>query len=176
MKPALAGNEMGASNFVPPPRLATGQQTEKPISINGKKAPTSSNRMSYVSKGGAGAGAQVIVADSRISLPMGKVIKSKLKTLAQIGEDWLYLALLGIIMALISFSMDTIIALFLNTRLRLYQDLNDYTLIIQYIGWCATPIVLVTFSSGFVHLCSPTVSFIFAPAALALAVDDIWLT
>lgn len=82
--------------------------------------------------------------------------RSKLTTLAQIGEDWLYLALLGIIMALLSFSMDTIITLFLNTRLWLFKDLNGDSILIQYLCWCITPIVLVTFSSGFVHLCSPT--------------------
>lgn len=84
--------------------------------------------------------------------------RSRLATLAQIGEDWLYLALLGTIMALLSFSMDTVITLFLNTRLWLFKDLSEDNTIIQYVGWCLTPIVLVSFSSGFVHLCSPTVS------------------
>lgn len=82
--------------------------------------------------------------------------RTRLATLAQIGEDWLYLALLGIIMALLSFSMDSVITLFLNTRLRLFRDISETNLLIQYLGWCVTPIVLVTFSSGFVHLCSPT--------------------
>lgn len=82
--------------------------------------------------------------------------KSRLATLAQIGEDWLYLALLGTIMALLSFSMDSVITLFLNTRLRLFRDISPDNQLIQYLGWCVTPIVLVTFSSGFVHLCSPT--------------------
>lgn len=84
--------------------------------------------------------------------------KTRLATLAQIGEDWLYLALLGIIMALLSFYMDSVITLFLNTRLWLFKDLSEDNLFIQYLGWCVAPIVLVTFSSAFVHLCSPTVS------------------
>lgn len=84
--------------------------------------------------------------------------RTRLATLAQIGEDWLYLALLGTIMALLSFSMDSVITLFLNTRLWLFKDLSEDNTLIQYVGWCLTPIVLVTFSSGFVHLCSPTVS------------------
>lgn len=84
--------------------------------------------------------------------------RSRLSTLAQIGEDWLYLALLGIIIALLSFSMDSIITLFLNTRLWLSAETRDHNLLVQYAAWCATPILLVTFSTGFVHLCSPTVS------------------
>lgn len=84
--------------------------------------------------------------------------KTRLATLAQIGEDWLYLALLGTIMAMLSFSMDSVITLFLNTRLWLFHDLSEDNVLVQYLGWCITPIVLVTFSSGFVHLCSPTVS------------------
>lgn len=85
-------------------------------------------------------------------------IRTRWAYLVQIGEDWLYLALLGTIMAVLSFSMDTVITLFLNTRLWLYNDFNGDNLFVQYLGWCVTPIVLVTFSSGFVHLCSPTVS------------------
>lgn len=84
--------------------------------------------------------------------------KSRLAILAQIGEDWLYLALLGTIMALISFSMDSVITLLLNTRLRLFKDVSNNSPFLKYLAWCVTPIVLVTFSSGFVHLCSPTVS------------------
>lgn len=78
--------------------------------------------------------------------------------MAQIGQDWLYLALLGIIMALLSFSMDSVISLFLDTRLRLFKDLNVDLMVVKYLAWCIMPIILVAFSSGFVHLCSPTVS------------------
>lgn len=85
-------------------------------------------------------------------------IQGRLTSMAQIGEDWLYLALLGIIMALLSFSMDSIITLFLNTRFWFSNEMRNYNLIVQYVAWCATPILLVTFSTGFVHLCSPTVS------------------
>lgn len=63
--------------------------------------------------------------------PSVAVSKTRLATLAQIGEDWLYLALLGIIMALLSFSMDSIITLFLGTRLWLFKDLSADSLIIQ---------------------------------------------
>lgn len=92
------------------------------------------------------------------SRPLPK--KTRLATLAQIGEDWLYLALLGTIMALLSFSMDSVITLFLKTRLWLFTDLNEDDLFVQYLGWCIMPVVLIAFSTGFVHLCSPTVSMV----------------
>lgn len=94
---------------------------------------------------------------------LAPISRSRLSTLAQIGEDWLYLALLGIIMALISFSMDTVITMFLNTRLWLSEELSHHGVLLQYLAWCLTSILLVTFSSGFVHLCSPTVSKTYAP-------------
>lgn len=150
MKPSSAENGSNENQFFPTPKskrnLVLG---EKVTIINGDKINNNTNN------NGTRIESAVVGEPTRV-----KVVKSKLKTLAQIGEDWLYLALLGIIMAVISFSMDTIIALFLNTRLRLYQDLNDHSYLIQYVGWCLTPIVLVTFSSGFVHLCSPTVSIV----------------
>lgn len=86
----------------------------------------------------------------------GKPKSIRLITLAQIGEDWLYLALLGVLMAFLSFSMDSVITLFLNTRLWLYEQVNESNILLQYVCWCLMPIVLVTFSSGFVHVCSPT--------------------
>ena len=86
------------------------------------------------------------------------ISRTRLATLAQIGEDWLYLALLGTIMALLSFSMDSMITFFLSTRLWLFTDLNEDSVIVQYLGWCLMPIVLVIFSTAFVYLCSPTVS------------------
>lgn len=82
--------------------------------------------------------------------------RSRLSTLAQIGEDWLYLASLGAIMAVISFSMDSVIQMFFNNRLWLFRDLNENNLFVQYSAWCLPPIILVAFSTGFVHLCSPT--------------------
>lgn len=84
--------------------------------------------------------------------------RSRLNTLAQIGEDWLYLALLGIIMALLSLFMDSMITMFLGTRIWLSDEMGEQNLLLQYLAWCLVPVLLVTFSTGFVHLCSPTVS------------------
>lgn len=94
----------------------------------------------------------------RLSGKLNNGLKQKLTSLYQIGQDWLYLALLGTTMAVLSFSMDQVINLFLNTRLWVFEDLANSNLVARYLAWSTTPLVLVIFSTGFVHLCSPTVS------------------
>ncbi|KAG9508591.1 Chloride channel protein 2 [Fragariocoptes setiger] len=76
-------------------------------------------------------------------------------TFVQIGGDWLFLASLGTIMALLSFSMDTVISMFLNARSTLFHDLDGKNIVLEYLGWCVLPIILVTFSTKFVQVCSP---------------------
>ncbi|XP_068155986.1 chloride channel protein 2 isoform X7 [Drosophila tropicalis] len=75
-------------------------------------------------------------------------------TLARLGEDWVFLALLGIIMALLSFIMDRGIAVCTNARIWLYRDLTSQPFI-QYIAWVSLPVCLILFSAGFVHLIAP---------------------
>ncbi|XP_003736836.2 chloride channel protein 2 isoform X7 [Drosophila pseudoobscura] len=75
-------------------------------------------------------------------------------TVARLGEDWVFLALLGIIMALLSFIMDKGISICTNARIWLYRDLTSHPLI-QYISWVSLPVCLILFSAGFVHLIAP---------------------
>ncbi|XP_043863505.1 chloride channel protein 2 isoform X5 [Drosophila mojavensis] len=75
-------------------------------------------------------------------------------TLARLGEDWVFLALLGIIMALLSFIMDKGISICTNARIWLYRDLTSQPFI-QYIAWVSLPVCLILFSAGFVHLIAP---------------------
>lgn len=82
--------------------------------------------------------------------------RSPLLRLTPIGEDWLYLALLGIIMAVLSFLMDTVVSLLLDLRLWFFEDMQESNYLAQFFGWCLIPILLVTLSSAFVHVCSPT--------------------
>lgn len=97
------------------------------------------------------------------------------KTFAKVGEDWAFLALLGIIMALLSFTMDlgiymcftgklfglkftismtTFIYLDVTARLWMY---NEFTIhpAVQYLAWITLPITLVLFAAGFVFIVSP---------------------
>ncbi|XP_022215877.1 chloride channel protein 2 isoform X3 [Drosophila obscura] len=75
-------------------------------------------------------------------------------TVARLGEDWVFLALLGIIMALLSFIMDKGISICTNARIWLYRDLTTHPFV-QYISWVSLPVCLILFSAGFVHLIAP---------------------
>ncbi|XP_026667131.1 chloride channel protein 2 isoform X2 [Ceratina calcarata] len=73
---------------------------------------------------------------------------------ARLGEDWVFLALLGIIMALISYAMDRGISMCNNARIWLYQDLTHHPAL-QYLAWVSLPVCLTLFSAGFVHIVAP---------------------
>ncbi|XP_037891315.1 chloride channel protein 2 isoform X4 [Glossina fuscipes] len=75
-------------------------------------------------------------------------------TFARMGEDWVFLALLGIIMALLSYIMDKGISVCTNARVWLYRDLTSQP-IAQYFAWVSLPVCLILFSAGFVHLIAP---------------------
>uniref|UniRef100_A0A1B0DHD9 Uncharacterized protein n=1 Tax=Phlebotomus papatasi TaxID=29031 RepID=A0A1B0DHD9_PHLPP len=75
-------------------------------------------------------------------------------SVSRMGEDWIFLALLGIIMALISYVMDKGISMCTNARIWLYRDLTSQP-IAQYFAWISLPIALILFSAGFVHLIAP---------------------
>ncbi|KAK6641646.1 hypothetical protein RUM44_013361 [Polyplax serrata] len=75
-------------------------------------------------------------------------------TFARLGEDWVFLALLGIIMALLSFLMDHGISMCIKARLWLYRDLTSHPAL-QYLAWVTLPVFLILFSAGFVHIVAP---------------------
>ncbi|XP_023247011.1 chloride channel protein 2 [Copidosoma floridanum] len=73
---------------------------------------------------------------------------------ARLGEDWVFLALLGIIMAFISYAMDRGISMCNNARIWLYEDLTSHP-VLQYFAWVFLPVCLTLFSAGFVHIVAP---------------------
>ncbi|CAG9861445.1 unnamed protein product [Phyllotreta striolata] len=75
-------------------------------------------------------------------------------TFARLGEDWVFLALLGIIMAILSFLMDRGISICDNARLWLFRDLTNHPAA-QYAAWISLPVCLILFSTGFVQLVAP---------------------
>lgn len=75
-------------------------------------------------------------------------------TFARLGEDWVFLALLGIIMAFISFLMDRGISMCNQARGWLYKDLATHP-VLQYIAWVSLPVFLILFSAGFAHIVAP---------------------
>ncbi|XP_055916788.1 chloride channel protein 2 [Eupeodes corollae] len=76
-------------------------------------------------------------------------------TLARFGEDWVFLAMLGVIMALLSYIMDNGINMCTNARIWLYRDLSTSQPVIQYFAWVSLSVCLILFSAGFVHLVAP---------------------
>eukprot|EP00117_Sycon_ciliatum_P024435 scpid42908/ scgid20503/ Chloride channel protein 2 len=71
-----------------------------------------------------------------------------------IGEDWIFLLILGISMALLSFFVDYTIQQCLRVHFWLYSELTQLVGI-QYIIWIIYPCILIMFSVGFTHIVSP---------------------
>ena len=73
---------------------------------------------------------------------------------ARLGEDWVFLALLGVSMALVSFAMDWAISNINKARMYLVQFvIADPSL--QMFAWTGLSVVLILFSSGFIHMTAP---------------------
>ncbi|XP_045759197.1 chloride channel protein 2 isoform X4 [Mirounga angustirostris] len=73
---------------------------------------------------------------------------------SRVGEDWIFLVLLGLLMALVSWAMDYAIAACLQAQQWMSQGLNT-SLLLQYLAWVTYPIVLITFSAGFTQILAP---------------------
>uniref|UniRef100_A0A3P8YLM1 Chloride channel protein n=1 Tax=Esox lucius TaxID=8010 RepID=A0A3P8YLM1_ESOLU len=72
----------------------------------------------------------------------------------KLGEDWIFLVLLGLTMALVSWSMDYASAKSLQAYKWMHGELTG-NVPIQYLAWVIYPIVLVMFASFFCNLVSP---------------------
>uniref|UniRef100_A0A7N6ALM2 Chloride channel protein n=1 Tax=Anabas testudineus TaxID=64144 RepID=A0A7N6ALM2_ANATE len=70
----------------------------------------------------------------------------------KMGEDWIFLVLLGLTMALVSWSMDYASAKSLQGMKYHTQEGN---VPLQYLAWVTYPMILVMFASLFCHLVSP---------------------
>ena len=75
-------------------------------------------------------------------------------TFAKIGEDWVFLAMLGVVMAIISFGIDFGIEKCISSRRILYEQLGDHVGV-KYLIWISLPILLILFATGFVHVLAP---------------------
>ncbi|XP_048010023.1 chloride channel protein 1 isoform X6 [Megalobrama amblycephala] len=72
----------------------------------------------------------------------------------KLGEDWIFLVLLGLTMALVSWSMDYASAKSLQAYKWMYGELKG-NVALQYLAWVSYPIILVVFASLFCHLVAP---------------------
>uniref|UniRef100_A0A8C1TXE7 Chloride channel, voltage-sensitive 1b n=1 Tax=Cyprinus carpio TaxID=7962 RepID=A0A8C1TXE7_CYPCA len=71
-----------------------------------------------------------------------------------LGEDWIFLVLLGLTMALVSWSMDYASAKSLQAYKWMFGELKE-NVALQYLAWVSYPIILIVFASFFCHLVSP---------------------
>uniref|UniRef100_A0A674EHD5 Chloride voltage-gated channel 2 n=1 Tax=Salmo trutta TaxID=8032 RepID=A0A674EHD5_SALTR len=74
--------------------------------------------------------------------------------ISRVGEDWIFLILLGLVMALVSWVMDYAIAFCQQAQKWMYGGL-DSNMLLQYLAWVTYPVVLITFSAGFTQILSP---------------------
>ncbi|XP_005405418.1 PREDICTED: chloride channel protein 1 [Chinchilla lanigera] len=72
----------------------------------------------------------------------------------KLGEDWIFLVLLGLLMALVSWCMDYVSAKSLQAYKWTYAQTHP-NLPLQYLVWVTFPLVLILFSALFCHLISP---------------------
>ncbi|XP_069722317.1 chloride channel protein 1 [Phaenicophaeus curvirostris] len=72
----------------------------------------------------------------------------------KLGEDWIFLVLLGLVMALVSWGMDYASAKSLQAYKWMYRELHP-NIPMQYLVWVAFPLVLILFAAIFCHLVSP---------------------
>ncbi|XP_068771890.1 chloride channel protein ClC-Kb-like isoform X2 [Struthio camelus] len=76
------------------------------------------------------------------------------RQLFRVGEDWYFLFVLGVIMAMISFMMDFIVSRLYEAHRWLYQEVGDY-LVLKYLSWTMYPVALAAFSTGFSQSITP---------------------
>uniref|UniRef100_H2U2J9 Chloride channel protein 2 n=1 Tax=Takifugu rubripes TaxID=31033 RepID=H2U2J9_TAKRU len=74
--------------------------------------------------------------------------------ISRVGEDWIFLILLGLVMALVSWVVDFCIAICLQAQKWMYGGL-DSNIFLQYLAWVTYPVVLITFSAGFTQILAP---------------------
>uniref|UniRef100_A0A8C6KFE7 Chloride voltage-gated channel 1 n=1 Tax=Nothobranchius furzeri TaxID=105023 RepID=A0A8C6KFE7_NOTFU len=74
----------------------------------------------------------------------------------KMGEDWIFLILLGLTMALVSWCMDYTSIHSVGQKMYYYLqgELKD-NVPLQYLAWVTYPIILIVFASLFCHLVSP---------------------
>ncbi|XP_040084471.1 chloride channel protein ClC-Ka isoform X4 [Oryx dammah] len=74
--------------------------------------------------------------------------------LFRVGEGWYFLAVLGVLMALISFTMSFAVGRVVRAHKWLYREVGDGHLL-RYLSWTVYPVALVSFSSGFSQSITP---------------------
>ncbi|NWV84969.1 CLCN1 protein, partial [Dasyornis broadbenti] len=72
----------------------------------------------------------------------------------KLGEDWIFLVLLGLVMALVSWGVDYASAKTVQAYKWIYRALHP-NVPLQYVVWVAVPLGLILFAASFCHFVSP---------------------
>ncbi|NWV30644.1 CLCN1 protein, partial [Grantiella picta] len=72
----------------------------------------------------------------------------------KLGEDWIFLVLLGLVMALVSWGVDYASAKTVQAYKWIYRALHP-NIPLQYVAWVAVPLGLILFAASFCHFVSP---------------------
>ncbi|XP_026308691.1 chloride channel protein ClC-Ka-like, partial [Piliocolobus tephrosceles] len=75
--------------------------------------------------------------------------------LFRLGEDWYFLMVLGVLMALVSYAMNFAIGRVVRAHQWLYREIGDSHLL-RYLSWTIYPVALISFSSGFSQSITPS--------------------
>uniref|UniRef100_A0A452IV88 Uncharacterized protein n=3 Tax=Testudinoidea TaxID=8486 RepID=A0A452IV88_9SAUR len=106
---------------------------------------------------GAGLLRPALLRSGREQLPCSPAVctvRCQKFLISKVGEDWIFLILLGLVMALVSWAMDFTIATCLQAQKWMYGGL-DTNIFLQYMAWVTYPVVLITFSAGFTQILAP---------------------
>ncbi|CAG9861713.1 unnamed protein product [Phyllotreta striolata] len=76
------------------------------------------------------------------------------QTFGKLGEDWVILAILGILMAIISYTIDKGVAMCGSGQKWLYGELST-GLFTKWVAWVCLPFCLVIWDVGLTHLVAP---------------------
>uniref|UniRef100_A0A672ISK7 Chloride channel 2c n=1 Tax=Salarias fasciatus TaxID=181472 RepID=A0A672ISK7_SALFA len=88
------------------------------------------------------------------AFPVVCTVRCQKFLISRVGEDWIFLILLGLVMALVSWVVDFCIAICLQAQKWMYGGL-DSNVFLQYLAWVTYPVVLITFSAGFTQILAP---------------------
>ncbi|XP_063150787.1 chloride channel protein 1 isoform X2 [Candoia aspera] len=72
----------------------------------------------------------------------------------KLGEDWIFLVLLGLVMALVSWGVDYTSAKSLQVYKWMYKEMHP-SIPMQFLAWVTYPLILILFAALFCQLVSP---------------------
>ncbi|KAI1885810.1 hypothetical protein AGOR_G00207620 [Albula goreensis] len=138
-------------------REATRLLTEKQWRKHAGEASKARHGHRHHSGGGAGSGhshTSTVKKPRPYSKCQDCLARVQRYIVTKLGEDWIFLVLLGLTMALVSWIMDYASAKSLQVYKWMHGELSGNVLL-QYLAWVTYPMVLIMFASLFCHLVAP---------------------